>query len=76
VLAGLTAINSRVSQKLSSKPNPPPKNERSKLSVSSCRIIRKRLAPSAVRTAISFCARGARDKIRDVAQALARAAYE
>ena len=48
----------------SPKPSAPPTNARITLSVSICRTVRQRLAPSAVRIAISFCRAAARASSR------------
>ncbi len=69
---GLSATTERTPQYASSRPSTPPASASSRLSVSSWRTSRSRLAPSAVRTAISFerAAARASNRLATLAQAM------
>ena len=72
--AGLSASRASMPQPANSTPSPPPMRERTRLSVSSCRTSRQRLAPSAVRMAISFWRAAARasSRLATLAQVMIR----
>ena len=59
-----TRIPASADERQAQSPSAPPATASSTLSVSSWRTIRPRLAPSAARTAISFCRASARDSSR------------
>ena len=62
--AGITASIASTAHSAASNPAAPPIDDSTRLSTSSCRSSRPRLAPSAVRTAISFCRDAARASSR------------
>ncbi len=63
-LSSLKLTSSSTPHLATNAPNAPPRIESIKLSVIICRTIRHRLAPSAVRKAISFCLAAARTSKR------------
>ena len=69
-----TAFRIPTAQGATSRPSVPPRTARKRLSVRNCRINRARLAPSAMRTAISLCRVAVRAVVRlaTLAQAIRR----
>ena len=74
IVAGMNVFSIRMPPTARSKPNPAPNTASKTLSVRNWRVTRERLAPSASRSAISFCRTAARASSRfaTLAQAMRR----